>query len=754
MSAKEKPDSFQADLALEVAELRRELAEAQETLEAIRCGGVDALVVSSPAGERVFTLEGAETPYRSLIEEINEGALLLRSDSTIVYANRRFAQLANVPLEQVIGSSWRRFFPEEQYPRIESLLRKARGGGLCEELPLVVQTADLRPVELSLSPLKGSQTISCIVTDLTERKLAEDALRQANERLEARVQQRTAELTRANESLCREMAERKHVEEARARLAAIVECSEDAIISKDLQGRITSWNAAAEQLFGYSADEVLGQPIDRIIPPECQAEQTAIVQGLFQSQPINHIESVRLAADGRRFPVSLTISPVRDAGGAIVGAATFVRDITQRKQVEAALREQAELTRLRADATQILQQPAPMPALLQSVAALVVERLDTAFARVWTLDQTEQVLELKASAGIYTHLDGAHSRVPVGQFKIGRIAAEHRAHVTNQVIGDPNVPGQDWARRERLVSFAGVPLLLEGRLLGVVAFFARHPISPAAVETFGAVAGVLAQAIGRKQAEEGLERKVQERTAELRETVAELEHFSYTITHDMRAPLRAMQGLAGILLEECAECVHPERRDYLRRIAGSADRMDRLITDALQYSGAVRQKLGLEPVDAGALLAGILESYPQFQNPQALIRIDNHLPVVLGNKAAMTQCFSNLLGNAVKFVQPGKTPKVRVWAEPRGEFTRFWFKDEGIGIDKQYQNKIWLMFQKLNKSYEGTGIGLALVAKVVNRMGGRVGVESEPGRGSQFWVELKQANHASRPGPIACDPLP
>jgi signal transduction histidine kinase len=294
-----------------------------------------------------------------------------------------------------------------------------------------------------------------------------------------------------------------------------------------------------------------------------------------------------------------------------------------------------------------------------------------------------------------------------------------------------------------------------------------------------------------------LEQKVCDRTAKLQETIEELEHFSYTITHDMRAPLRAMKGFGGILLEECSECINPSRREYIRRIIDSADRMDKLITDALQYSGVLREHLKPEPVDADALLRGMLESYPEFQPPHANIHIDTRLPVVLGNAAGLTQCFSNLLANAVKFVHPGQTPEVRVWAEcvqspstlrsaitedgkskvqrqPTGHAprntqhesaastlnpqpstlnpsVRIWFEDKGIGIEKQYHDKIWEMFQQLNKDYEGTGIGLALVHKVVDRMGGKVGVESEPGHGSRFWIELKRVNGQPHPKPLTAD---
>ncbi|HWQ91031.1 MAG TPA: HAMP domain-containing sensor histidine kinase, partial [Clostridia bacterium] len=242
-----------------------------------------------------------------------------------------------------------------------------------------------------------------------------------------------------------------------------------------------------------------------------------------------------------------------------------------------------------------------------------------------------------------------------------------------------------------------------------------------------------------------LERKVRERTARLQETVTELEHFSYTITHDMRAPLRAMRGLGSLLAEECADSMNPAQQDYVRRIAEAANRMDMLITDALNYSRFAHHDLELEPVNHGELLRGILESYPQFQPPHARVEVNCHVPVTLGNLAAMLQCFSNLLSNAVKFVPPDRTPEIRVWDEPRDDFVRLWFEDNGIGIDPRYQDKIWLMFEQINQAYEGTGIGLALVRKVVERMGGRVGVESEPGRGSRFWVDLRRVASGLQP---------
>jgi signal transduction histidine kinase len=240
-----------------------------------------------------------------------------------------------------------------------------------------------------------------------------------------------------------------------------------------------------------------------------------------------------------------------------------------------------------------------------------------------------------------------------------------------------------------------------------------------------------------------LEEQVRERTAKLQEMVSELEHFSYTITHDMRAPLRAIQGFAGILEELTRDRRTAELEDCLTRISRSAGRMDRLITDALSYSKAVEHELVLVPLDAAEWLRSMIKSYPQFQSPRATVQIEGPWPAVLANEAGLTQCFSNLLDNAVKFVEPGTRPEVRLWAESRGEWVRVWVEDNGIGIPDVMLPRMFQMFQRASKAYDGTGIGLALVRKVAERMGGRVGVESKPGQGSRFWVDLRA--HSGNP---------
>jgi PAS domain S-box-containing protein len=270
----------------------------------------------------------------------------------------------------------------------------------------------------------------------------------------------------------------------------------------------------------------------------------------------------------------------------------------------------------------------------------------------------------------------------------------------------------------------------------------------------------------RRQQQEKLERTIAERTVALRETVAELEAFSYSIAHDMRAPLRGMQGLANILLEDHASHLDAEAADYLRRISVSAQRLDRLIQDVLNYSKIVKGKVVIEPVDLDQLLRDIINAYPSFQLLKAEIQIKRPLPKVLGNAAFLTQCISNLLSNAIKFVSPGALPHVRIWAEEinpldhgSGEKSdaratsapssldqhsiprqvRLYVEDNGIGIAGSERARIFQMFERIHPAteYEGTGIGLTVARKAAERIGAKIGFESEIGKGTKFWIQIK-----------------
>ena len=263
------------------------------------------------------------------------------------------------------------------------------------------------------------------------------------------------------------------------------------------------------------------------------------------------------------------------------------------------------------------------------------------------------------------------------------------------------------------------------------------------------------------QAKEVLEERVKERTAKLANTIGELEAFSYSLSHDMRAPLRSIYSFAQIVFTDYGEKLGPPGADFLRRIIGAAERMDRLIHDVLSFSRLGRQEIKLSAVNVETLLQEIASERPEFQPPNAEIAMIRPLFPMLGDVPSLTQAVTNLLSNAVKFVAKGVKPRVRIWNElvqplqeqetaglgqgkptPEEGQVRLWIEDNGIGISSDEQEKIFGLFYRLHRheTYEGTGIGLAIVRKAAERLGGQVGVESEPGHGSRFWLQLPRGD--------------
>lgn len=239
-----------------------------------------------------------------------------------------------------------------------------------------------------------------------------------------------------------------------------------------------------------------------------------------------------------------------------------------------------------------------------------------------------------------------------------------------------------------------------------------------------------------------LEERVAERARQLQEVNGELEAFNYTVSHDLRAPLRGMQGFAQALLEDHAEALGEEGRQYAERISRAANHMDLLIQDLLSYSRLARADIVLKNVALDVAVTQALERVEKDAREHvAEILVERPLPEVYVHLATLVHVLANLLSNAIKFVRPGEAPRVLVRAVQDGRCVRLWVEDRGIGIQPEHQARIFEVFERLHGSeaYPGSGIGLAIVKKGTERMGGRAGVESEPGRGSRFWIELARA---------------
>ncbi len=245
-----------------------------------------------------------------------------------------------------------------------------------------------------------------------------------------------------------------------------------------------------------------------------------------------------------------------------------------------------------------------------------------------------------------------------------------------------------------------------------------------------------------------MEQRVIERTQQLQFANEELEAFAYSVSHDLRAPLRAMQGFAEALLEDYGENIDELGQEYAQRIVTSAQRLENLIQDLLSYSRLSRTELSLKVIDLTLVMSEAISLIqPELDQKQAEVTIQSPLLEVIGHRPTLVQAITNLLTNAIKFVEVDLPRQVQVYAERRGDSVRLWVRDHGIGIAPEHQQRIFRVFERLHgqETYPGTGIGLAIVRKGVERMGGRVGVESQLGKGSRFWIELRSSSERDTP---------
>ena len=513
-------------------------------------------------------------------------------------------------------------------------------------------------------------------------------------------------------------------------LAAIVESSDDAIISKDLNGIITSWNYGAQRMFGYTADEIIGHSVLELIPRDRHHEEPGILARLRSGLRIDHYETLRRRKDGSLIEVSLTVSPLKDDSGKIIGASKIARDITERKRAE--LQQQVLY-----DLTSTINRAAGLPEIYDAALDAVCRSQSTNRAAILLLD-SHGIMRFKAWRNLsdaYRQSVEGHSPWQPDDSAPQPVCIDNIDHAPLDEHLLPVI------KQERIQSLAFLPIVYEGRLLGkfMLYYDTPHRFAPEELRLTQTVVFQVAFAIERRRSGENLERMVNERTASLREAIAQMEEFSYSVSHDLRAPVRAMQCYAEVLMEDYGSKLDEAAKKYLERIISGGARMDRLIQDILTYSRLSRREIQLQPISLDKLTREIVRQYRDMtSSAHADISVEGHLHDVIGHEASLSQAISNLLNNAVKFVAPGTTPKVHIRTDHKNGKVRLWIEDNGIGIKPEYQHRLFSVFERVHpeKNYEGTGIGLAIVRKAAERMGGKAGVESDGLTGSQFWIQL------------------
>lgn len=536
----------------------------------------------------------------------------------------------------------------------------------------------------------------------------------------------------------RDVTEARRAVEARLHLAAIVESSEDAIISKNLDGIIVSWNQGADQLYGYKADEIIGQPLARLVPPDHPDELPALMARLGRGERIEHFETVRVRKDGSRLDVSLTISPVRNAEGKIIGASKIARNITARKRSEAGLRFLAEASKLLAKLQDV-------PSTLQKIAGLAVPH----FADWCAVDLLEPDGSLRRVA--VAHVDPSkvelahelhrrHPPDPTAERGAWQVLRSGTAELLTEIpdsllqasVRDPEI--LTLIRHLGLRSYIGVPLQVRGQSIGAITFIAAE-----SGQRYGPGDLRLAEDLAQRA---GIAIENAQLYSELKETDRRKNEFLAMLSHELRNPLAPIRNALQIMKMPgvTAEEIDAARQMTERQV----QHLVRLVDDLLDVSRIMRGRIELrkETVELPAIIANAVETVQPILDAQG-----QHLNVQLppeplklaGDPTRLVQVFGNLLNNAAKYSQgPGQ---IDLCAECQGQEVVVRIKDQGMGMGPDLLPQVFDLFVQgdasLDRSRGGLGIGLTVVRKLIELHGGQISAHSEGiGKGSTFTVRL------------------
>ncbi|MEK8029435.1 PAS domain S-box protein [Ideonella sp. DXS29W] len=657
-------------------------------------------------------LKRSNDRYADLYDHAPVGYVTLERGGHITEANPLAASLLGTPLEHLSGRT------------LMSYVHRAHVGDLHHYLSALAAGEDPGTLEIRIVPADGrTADVACWVALEAGR-----ASRGRQKSSEARI-------------ALIDITDRVRMQERVSRLAAIVASSGDAIIGRDCDGRVDSWNDGARRLFGHDAAQMLGRRLDELVPPELRAQEADLLHRLGRGERVAHLETERLSRQGQRVPVSMSLSPIHDDYGHVVGSAMIARDVTERRRSDRALRERVRQLDVLSQSGQALILGEQDPATMRQE---LLERVRLAVGCEICLDyrvgNDGQSIVLLSHIGLNEAQQTLLGEVPMDESPCG-VAVRRKSRVVVDHVQDSPMPQARRLQQAGARCYVGYPLVAHGHVFGVAAFIStsRDRFRRGDLLVVKALCDQVSAMLERSE----LMARLRHSEQTMREAARAKDEMIATLAHELRNPLAPIRNAVGILRRDVLN--DPARvvwcRDIIER---QVSQMSRLLEDLLDVSRLTRHKveLRLEKIDLKRALDQAMEAtQPMLEARGQAVRIEmpGYPLCVEADLTRLTQVFVNLLNNASKYSEPGSAIELRSWREDDTVCASV--RDSGIGISPDQLPLVFDMFSQLAPAIErsggGLGIGLALARGLVEQHRGQLDASSAgPGQGSVFTVRL------------------